>query len=292
MEVLPKDVEIFAETKCVVGEGPLWIADEECFYWIDLRQGNIYRKKDNSNASDFEVFKLDVGYIGGIVRCQSKKFLLFCEYGFVYEWVAGDVPTKIAKLSVANDSRFNDVFPSVDGGVFCTVAPTKTKKGQLWYFSVNREFSVIENALNGMPNGMGISPDGKTFYLTVSDERIIYKYSYENSKITNRSVFVKIPDTEGLPDGMAVDAHGNVWSAQWNGYRLVKYSPKGDKISEIKFPIAKVSSLAFGGRSLDKIIITSANTPWSDDDFKNYQSGKTFIMQSNQVGLNRPLANF
>lgn len=284
--------ELFAGTRCVVGEGAVWCQAEQCFYWVDLASGHVYRQKPEAGVGGFEVFRFDLGKIGGIVCCKSGKFLLFCQGGVVCQWSAGSDPKPVARLAEAADGRFNDVMPSLDGSVFCTVAPTPAKKGQLWRLSPDLRFELVEGGLGGMPNGMGFSPSGKTFYFTVSDERAIYKYSYAGGAIAGKSLFVKVPDSEGLPDGMSVDSAGNVWSAQWNGGRVAIYSPNGEKIGEIKFPIAKITSLAFGGSGLGKIIITTANSPWNEGDFAAHGAGKTFSMPAPLPGLEKPLADF
>lgn len=61
-----------------------------------------------------------------------------------------------------------------------------------------------------------------------------------------------------MPDGMTVDAQGNVWSARWDGYRLTQYSPEGRELQRIKFPVKKVSSVIFGGPDYTDMYVTTA----------------------------------
>ena len=63
---------------------------------------------------------------------------------------------------------------------------------------------------------------------------------------------------EKTPDGMTVDSAGNVWSARWDGFALHKYSPAGEPLERIDFPVAKVSSVVFGGDDLDELYVTTA----------------------------------
>lgn len=284
--------KLFADTRCVVGEGPLWCARERAFYWLDLSLGHVYRKREADVSTDaFECFKLDVGKIGGMVLTKSGSLLLFCQEGNVYSWRPRGVPVKIAQLPEAKGGRFNDVIASPEGGVFCGVIHAD-KTGTLWYFSPEKKFARVDGVFHGNPNGMGFSPDGKTFYFAVSEEYVIYKYDYSNAVCSNRKVFAAFPENGGCPDGLTVDSRGNVWTAMWNGAAVLKFSHDGGKIGEYKFPIKKTTSVAFGGEKLDRIVITTANTPWSEDDFERFKSGGVFEISDGSTGLPEFCASF
>jgi sugar lactone lactonase YvrE len=111
-----------------------------------------------------------------------------------------------------------------------------------------------------LANGLGFSPDNSTLYFTDSAERLIFAYDYRRSdgRLSNRRRFVSVPSTEGLPDGLTVDAEGFVWSAQWFGGCIVRYDPDGKEQQRISIPVAQSSSVAFGGPDLTDIFITSA----------------------------------
>jgi len=102
--------------------------------------------------------------------------------------------------------------------------------------------------------------DAKTLYFTDSAARIIYSYDYyeKSGSARIRLVFVKVPATSGLPDGLTVDAEDFVWSAEWYGSRVVRYDPDGKVERSIETPAKQTSSLAFGGPDLTDIFITSA----------------------------------
>jgi D-xylonolactonase len=57
---------------------------------------------------------------------------------------------------------------------------------------------------------------------------------------------------------MTVDAEGFVWSAYWDGWCLVRFTPDGREERRITFPAKKVSSLIFGGRDYTDIYVTTA----------------------------------
>lgn len=73
----------------------------------------------------------------------------------------------------------------------------------------------------------------------------------------------KINDTRPafVPDGMTIDADGNLYVALWGGYKVLKINPiNGEILLEIKLPCEQVTSAAFGGPDLDILFVTTAGT--------------------------------
>lgn len=63
-----------------------------------------------------------------------------------------------------------------------------------------------------------------------------------------------------LPDGMTIDADGNLYVATFNGYTVFKIDPRtGTVLQEIKFPCKQITSVAFGGPELDVLFVTTAS---------------------------------
>jgi D-xylonolactonase len=94
--------------------------------------------------------------------------------------------------------------------------------------------------------------------------RRIYAYDYDRRTggLRNRHVLVQVPVDEGVPDGLTVDVEGFLWSAQWYGSSVVRYDPEGKVERRISFPAKQVSSVAFGGKDLNDIFVTSAGKSW------------------------------
>ena len=95
--------------------------------------------------------------------------------------------------------------------------------------------------------------------LTLEQAGAAWLEGAKTGSVRNRRVAVKVPETEGLPDGMTVDAEGFLWSAQWYGSCVVRYDPDGRAERRINIPAKQTSSLAFGGEELADIFVTSAS---------------------------------
>jgi D-xylonolactonase len=136
------------------------------------------------------------------------------------------------------------------------------KHGRLYL--IDREgVRVVEEGIE-LANGLGFSPDSQTLYFTDSAARRIYAYDVEaeTGALSNRRIFVQVPDEEGIPDGLTVDREGYVWSAQWYGSQVVRYDPEGTVERRIAMPVTQVSSVGFGGEDLKDLYITTAGEPW------------------------------
>jgi sugar lactone lactonase YvrE len=140
-------------------------------------------------------------------------------------------------------------------------------------------------------NGIGFSPDGGTVYVT--DERghqiIVLDYDTVSGTTRNRRVFARVPDEEGMPDGLIVDAEGFIWSGHWGGWRLTRYDPDGKIERQIRFPVEHVISFAFGGQDLTELFVTTAW--WGFDEAQRKQqpwAGDLFRLRPGVAGLVEP----
>jgi D-xylonolactonase len=171
----------------------------------------------------------------------------------------GKLETIIEEIPDERETRFNDVFADPEGRVYCGTMPTKDRLGRLYRLDPDRKLTLLLEGIT-CSNGMGFTLDRKQLYYTDSMVKKIYLFDYDQAtgNITNQRIFVDTSDQEGVPDGMTVDADGNVWSARWDGYRLTQYVPDGSELRRVMFPAKKVSSVIFGGADYRDMYVTTA----------------------------------
>ena len=249
--------EFLVDYKCITGEGPLWHAQEQRVYWVDIPQGRLFRYHPATRQHEL-AFENPL-YIGGFTMQADGALLLFMEHGAIKLWRNGSLTTVFEDLPDERGARFNDVIADPRGRVFGGTMPGNGHGGRLYRLEPDRGLSRVLEGL-GLPNGMGFSPDARRFYLTDSNSREIYVFNYDEASggLENQRVFARIPAGQGVPDGLTVDAEGYVWSARWDGGVLVRYTPGGEVDMTIPFPARKVSSVTFGGPTYDDIFITTA----------------------------------
>src|SRR3546814_9372028 len=66
-------------------------------------------------------------------------------------------------------------------------------------------------------------------YHSDSAAQLIYQFELnETGEATNRRIFSSFGEGEGSPDGMTIDAAGDLWVAFWDGWCLRRFSPDGN----------------------------------------------------------------
>jgi sugar lactone lactonase YvrE len=130
-------------------------------------------------------------------------------------------------------------------------------------------------------------------YFTDSPRYTIWKYDFDaaTGSISNKRPFATIDHFEhqkkAEPDGLAVDVEGYVWSALWGGCRVVRFSPAGELVGEVRLPSLRVSCPAFGGKDMDELFITTAALDEDDlEGRKKYvENGGIFRIKVGVKGL-------
>jgi len=248
--------ELIADYRCQTGEGPMWHPDEQRVYWSDIPAGRLFRY-DPATGEHEQCYE---GVpVGGFTVQADGALLLFMTRGTVKAWREGELTAVVDEIPDERETRFNDVIADPAGRVFCGTMPTRDRPGRLYRLDPDGTLRMVLDGI-GCSNGMGFTPDRGQMYYTDSAKREIYLFDYDRAtgEISNRRVFVRTPEGEGIPDGMTVDDEGYVWSARWDGSCLVRYTPDGVEERRIAFPALKVSSVIFGGPDYTDMYVTTA----------------------------------
>lgn len=177
----------------------------------------------------------------------------------------------------------NDIVTDAKGGFYFTdpqftMEPQKSQPGRAVYYvspegKVTRLTQPNEFA---MPNGIVLSPDGKTLYINncyddeswfpVNSEKDNFIWAYdvkEDGGITNGRQFAKLFLTDNVldrkgksssADGMAIDKKGNLYVATYYGVQI--FNSKGAFVGMINLPSFPVS-LCFGDKDMKTLYIVS-----------------------------------
>ena len=254
--------ELIADYNCDTGEGPLWHPIEKRLYWLDISNPRMFWYDPVTDHHQ----QFDVGrQVGGFTIQADGALLLFMDRGSIGTWRNGKLHMIVDEIADERESRFNDVFADSRGRVFCGTMPTKDQLGYLYRLDRDGSLHKVLSGI-GCSNGMALTLDRKGLYYTDSEAYEIYLFDYDEATggLSNQRIFVKHGKELGLPDGMTVDAYGNVWSAHWNGNCLIRYDRAGNETMRVDFPVRKVSSMTFGGGGYSDMYVTSANSVLSE----------------------------
>lgn len=285
-------VEQVLSAQNVLGEGPLWHADEGRLYWVDIQSGLFFRW----TPPDGEVEQFDVGQpLGCIGFTESGRILLGLRDGLGF-W---DFSTQAVMMMEDNiaykpQGRFND--GAVDRqGRFWAGTMSNGPVNHLYRLDADGTVQIKEQNVE-TSNGIGWSPDNTRMYYSDSGPGVVYAYDFDpnTGEISNRSVLYDSPEPDVKADGLTVDSEGYIWAAFWNGWKVAKIDPTdGNILEEYPVPAQRVTSCAFGGANLDELYITTARVGLSDEELeKQPQAGDVFRLKTGAKGLPEPIARF
>jgi gluconolactonase len=111
------------------------------------------------------------------------------------------------------------------------------------------------------PNGIALSPDGRTLYVAQSDGKAALWMSFPvapDGTTGTGTVFKDVTEMvkthRGVPDGLKVDARGNLWATGPGGVHIM--APDGTLLGRIETGEA-TSNCCFGGRNGTTLFITA-----------------------------------
>lgn len=241
------------------GEGPHWDEHEQALYWTDIDGGRMYRYLWRERRHEL----VQAGFsVNGFTRQRDGSFVLTNARG-AWWWRPGEQPALLAAQVDGQECRLNDCLADPDGGVY-SGSYHLDEAGQsspscLFRIRTDGTVHVVDQGI-WFANGLALSPDSSTLYFTDMVSRCVYAYDRNaaDGTLHSRRVFVRIDRSEGMPDGLTVDAEGFLWVAHWFGGCVSRYDPDGKRERVIPTPATQTSSLAFGGPDLDELYITSA----------------------------------
>ncbi|OGD21266.1 MAG: gluconolaconase [Candidatus Aminicenantes bacterium RBG_16_63_16] len=179
----------------------------------------------------------------------------------------------------------NDLVVDAKGGLYITdpqFTPDakKNQPGRAVYYlnPAGRLLRVIEPNAFAMPNGVLLSPDGKTLYVNntydsekfwnIDTDKENYVWAYDvnaDGTLANGRKFAElyltpeVLDRQGRStgaDGMTIDERGNIYVATYAGLQI--FNPKGGFVGIVNLPVFPVSC-CFGGDDMKTLYMACYN---------------------------------
>jgi gluconolactonase len=246
----------------VAGEGPVWVADQQCLLFSDYRASKRYRW----TQADSVTLVADETNEGNGQTLDRHGRLYVCERA----------TQRVVRLSAGQDSEVvadrwggarlnapNDVIVASDGSVIFTdpISPDyESKRGYPGVFLLapgDGEPTLLTREIQ-FPNGLALSPDESALYVNDSKRQAIYVVA------TGPGDALPDPDPvlfyafdkakgPGVPDGMKVDVEGNIYSTGPGGVWVI--DPAGELLGIISTGPAHHTNLAWGGRDWRTLFI-------------------------------------
>ena len=272
-----------------LGEGPVWTGG--ALWFVDIKKPGIYRldpatgERRSWDAPELIGFLLPARSGGFVAGLQSGLHRFDPESG-AFEPLAEVEPDRPG-------NRLNDAVVDPSGRLWFGSMDVgeREKSGAFYRFEGGK---VRPTGIAGIciTNGPAVSPDGRILYWvdtlggTISTSDIS-----DDGSLGEARPFVRIDPKDGYPDGPTVDAEGCVWIGLYAGWEARRYSAAGEFLSSIRFPVANITKLAFGGDDLKTVYATTARQFLKPGELaKQPQAGDLFSFRTDVPGVPCPLA--
>lgn len=247
-------------------EGPCWDEKNNILYFVSILNNLIYSLDINTGYIKSYQTESPVG----CAVIEETGMILEAELNGIYRINPETGEKKfVSQLIRENGIRYNDGKLGPDGKLYVgTMYYQKFSKGKgkLYRLDENQSVSLIEGTT--ISNGLGFSNDNKYMYFIDTPTNKVGRYYYDiaTGNINfDRYIIEFIND--GNPDGMCVDIDDTIWVAQWGAGKVSHWNPyTGEKLLEIEFPCANVSSCCVGGKNMEYLFVSSGK---HDDGVEN-----------------------
>ena len=284
------EVRCVQSAGAILGEGPLWCPREQVLYWLDIKRPAIYRFDPQSGQTGQWTMPSDIGCMA--LREQGGM-VVGLRTGFAFlDFETGAVTALADPEADRPDNRFNDGKVDRQGRFWAgTLNDAESEPlGSLYRLDADGTVTLMQDGAV-VSNGIGWSPDDRTMYFTDSVIRTIWAFDFDpgSGAIANRRIFAEVPNGTGYPDGLTVDSEGFVWSAVWDGWRIVRYDPAGNIDREVVMPVQRPTSCMLGGPDLRTLYVTSASIHLDAGALeRGPRAGGLFALQVDTAGLPEP----
>jgi gluconolactonase len=258
--LIPRDARIEAVASGIEwAEGPLWDASHGGLLFSDVPRNGIYRWRAGAGL---ELVVPESGYTGTApftgrepgsngLAFDTQGRLLWCQHGdrrIVRLEHNGVVTVLAERFQGRRLNSPNDLVLRSNGDIYFTDPPFGLAKSfddpakeldfqGVFRLSTDGELTAVVTDLEA-PNGIGFSPDEKTLYVSnaFNARPIWMAYPVQDDgslgvgrEFAEASEFVR--QGEGVPDGLKIDQHGNLFAAGPGGIHI--YAPDGTRLGRI-----------------------------------------------------------
>jgi sugar lactone lactonase YvrE len=280
-----------SEPECIwglgaeLGEGPLWSAEANALWFVDIKQKKIFRfHPETGEHASFEAPAAP----GFVALMAGNRLLAGLKTGLhEFDPAGGRFRLRHAVEPHKPGNRLNDGAVDREGRLWFGSMDDAERDASGCLYRLDADGPSLVDGGYVITNGPTFSPDGRVLYHTDTLARIIYAFDVSpEAALSNKRVFVRIEDGAGYPDGPVADAEGCVWTGLFGGWSVRRYAPSGELLESVRFPCANVTKIAFGGHDLKTVYATTAWKGLSPQERKAQAlAGGLFSFRSAVPGL-------
>jgi D-xylonolactonase len=268
-----------------LGEGPVWVDGDQALWFVDIKQQKVHRfDPANASLNSWDAPR----QVGWILPADDGGLMAGLQHGlYRFDPATGGFALLAEVEPDLPGNRLNDAttdgtgriwFGSMDDG---EAAPT----GRFYLFDRG---AISDTGIEpvSITNGPALSPDGRRLYHTDTFGQVIHVSDVAGDGALGPSrPFVRFGPGDGYPDGPVVDSEGCLWTGLYAGWEARRYSPDGDLLERVRFPVANITKLAFGGQDLRTVYATTAAKGLDAEALaKQPEAGNLFSFRADVAG--------
>ena len=286
----PRDVwDLAAE----LGEGPVWVERDRALWFVDIKKHHIHRFDPADGSKRTWTAPEQVGFVFPAAR---GGFVVGLQSGLHhFDEATGSFRLIVEVEPELSTNRLNDGVVDPQGRLWFGTMDNgeKGKTGAFHCFSDGR---LTRTNIDGIAitNGPAVSPDGRLLYVVDTLKGTIDSAEiHDDGPLGERRPFIRIEPSDGHPDGPTIDSEGCLWISLYGGWEARRYSPQGELLDRVRFPVANITKLAFGGDGLRTAFATTARQMLSAEAIaKQPQIGDLFEFTVDVPGVPCPLVRY
>ena len=284
------DPELVWSLGAELGEGPVWVARDRALWFVDIKRRKIHR----FDPGDGERRSWDAPeLIGFLLPAEGGGFVAGMQSGLHHFDERSGAFSLIAQVEAERPgNRINDGAVDPSGRLWFGTMDNGEKEasGRFYRFA---DGEVTDTGLShfAITHGPAVWPDGRTLYHVDTLAGLIHPSDIlADGTLGASRRFAHVPPKEGYPDGPTVDAEGCVWIGLYFGREARRYSPAGEMVDRVRFPVSNITKLAFGGKDLRTVFATTARQGLKPDRLADQpQAGDLFAFRAEVPGIASPL---
>ncbi len=276
------DPQILPTAPSLLGESPFWHPDEAALYWCDIPGRSLNRYTPATRKHEQWHFDCEPAscapFLGGDVLLAMRDGLWRFTPSTGRKRLLAPPPYDPAR------ERFNDGKADAQGRFWVgTIYEPRDRAAAALYCWQDGQLRRMAEDVT-VSNGLAWSPDGRTMYWSDTKAHQVQTLAMnpQEGSLSGRRTWLSFEPKQpgqaletygGRPDGAAVDSEGCYWSAQFEGQRLLRISPQGQVLQEVRLPVRCPTMPCFGGHDLRTLFVTTsrearpatelASQPWA-----------------------------
>ncbi len=272
-----------------LGEGPLWDVRDSALWFTDIKRRKVHRYDPQSGDRTSWNSPEQVGFI---VPARSGGFVAGLRDGlYRFDPASGRFDLLVEVEPDKPGNRLNDAVVDPAGRLwFGTMDDGERSKAGAFHCFHEGELRGTGIAGIAITNGPAVSPDGSTLYWVDTLGGAMFECEIRDDGTLGPSrPLVRVDRTDGHPDGPTVDSEGCIWLAIYAGWEARRYSPSGQLLETVRFPVGNITKLAFGGRDLRTAFATTARQKLGEEALGGQPlAGGLFEFRSDVPGVASP----